>query len=70
LTKRSKVIARILPKSAFHKDEEVAYNDRLQVYKSGGIKINDNIVDQPMKPYEELDDSLYSTISKAADPDE
>jgi prevent-host-death family protein len=70
LTKRGKVVARILPESVFNKDEEAAYKERLQAYKSGGIKINDNIVDQPMKPYEELDDSLYSTISKAAEPDE
>ncbi len=69
LTKRGKVVARILPESSFEQDEEQAYQDRLESYKVG-IKIIDNIVDQPMKPYEALDDSLYSTISKAAEPDE
>ncbi len=69
LSKRGKVIARITPESVINEAEEKAYQKRLKSYKNGGITINDDIIDQPLKEYDFLDDSIYSTPSVAAEPD-
>ncbi len=69
LSKRGKVIARIAPESLSNSEEEQAYKQRLKDYKKGGITINDNIVDQPLKDLDYIDDSLYNPPSIAAEPD-
>lgn len=67
ITKRGKVIARLEPEVV---DDEKAYKQRLKAYKNGGITIKDNIVDQPLKEFDYLDDSLYDNPSIAAEPNE
>lgn len=69
LSKRGKVIARIAPESLSSEDEEKAYKQRLKDYKKGGISINEDIVDQPLKDLDYIDDSLYTPPSIAAEPD-
>ncbi len=67
ITKRGKVIARIEPEVV---DDDKAYKKRLKAYKNGGISIQDNIIDQPLKEFDYLDDSLYNNPSIAAEPND
>jgi len=59
ITQRGKVIATVNPTQ--EDDDEVAFQARLQAYRNGGIQVHDNIVDRPLKQYDEIDDSLYSS---------
>ncbi|MFT6336077.1 MAG: prevent-host-death family protein [Saprospiraceae bacterium] len=67
ITQRGKVIATVNPTQ--EDDDEVAFQARLQAYRNGGIQVHDNIVDKPLKQYDEIDDSFYSS-SKAAESNE
>lgn len=69
LTKRGKVIARIAPENPSLEKEALAYKKRLKSYKNGGIKIHSDIIDQPLKELDYLDDSLFDSPSIAAEPD-
>ena len=64
---RGKVIATVNPSQ--EDDDEVAFQARLVAYKNGGIQIHDDIVDKPLKQYDHVDDSHYSS-SIAAEPNE
>lgn len=68
LSKRGKVIAKITPENQSNKKEEQAYKQRIKAYKNGGVKINEDIVDQPLKALDYIDDSLYDPPSIAAEP--
>ncbi len=67
ITQRGEVIATVNPSHA--DDAEVAFQARLATYKNGGIQIHNDIVDKPLKQYDKVDDSLYSS-SIAAEPNE
>ena len=67
ITQRGRVIATINP--AIDSDNEVAFHERLAAYKDGGIQINEDIINSPLKSYDYVDDSLFST-SLAAEPNE
>lgn len=67
ITQRGKVIATVNPSQ--EEDDEVAFQARLAAYRNGGIQVHDDIVDKPLKQYDKIDDSHYST-SIAAEPNE
>jgi prevent-host-death family protein len=67
ITQRGKVIATVNPSQ--EDDDEVAFQARLAAYKNGGIQIHDDIIDKPLKQYDHVDDSHYSS-SIAAEPNE
>lgn len=66
ITQRGKVIATMNP--SVDDSDELSFQARLATYKNGGIKINDDIVNKPVKQYDVVDDSFYSS-SIAAEPE-
>jgi len=68
LSKRGKVIARIASEDQSNKKEQLAYKRRIKDYKNGGIQIHQDIVNQPLKDLDYLDDSLFDDPSIAAEP--
>jgi len=70
ITKHGKVIARIAPEESSEEKEAIAYKKRLKAYKNGGITINSDIINQPLKELDYIDDSLFTPPSIAAEPDE
>ena len=66
IKQRGKVIATLNP--SVDDTDELAFQARLETYKNGGIQIKDDIVDKPVKNYDVVDDSFYSS-SIAAEPD-
>jgi len=69
LTKRGKVIAKVVPELSAEEQEELAYQQRLESYSKGGIEILDDIVHSPLKQYDDLDTDIYNKTSIAAEPD-
>jgi len=67
ITQRGKVIATLNPPQ-LDNDEE-AFQERLESYKYGGIIINGDIVDSPLKEYDYVSDDDYLDVSIAAEPD-
>jgi len=67
ITQQGKVIATLNP--AVDQADEIAFQDRLAAYRSGGIVVHDDIVDAPLKEYDQVDDSFYKT-NIAEEPDE
>jgi len=70
LTKRGKVIAKVVPVEDIDSEELSAYRQRLKSYKSGGIQIQEDIVDQPLKDFDYIDDTLFDNSTIAAEPDD
>jgi len=70
ITQRGKVIVS-LAKAAIDENEE--FQNRIDKYRNGGIEINADIVNAPLKEFDYVDDSLYSSPpfnpSIAAEPD-
>lgn len=67
ITQRGRVIATVNP--AIDSDDEFAFQERIAAYKDNGIQINEDIINSPLKSYDYVDDSLFST-SIAAEPNE
>lgn len=59
ITQRGKVIATVNP--SHEDDDAVAFQARLKTYRNGGIKIHEDIIDKPLKQYDKIDDSFYSS---------
>lgn len=70
ITQRGKVIVSLVKADV---NEDAAFQGRIAGYRKGGIAINGDIVNAPLKEFDYVDDSLYKPPSFkpsiAAEPD-
>lgn len=62
VTKRGEVIAE-LKKVSPENDEDAAYAERLHKYQNGGITLLEDIVNQPLKNEDFIEDDMYISSS-------